>query len=330
LSDPEAHHNFKEVEMVKTSGSNGRTIATLPVRARGGRFLDARAKREGRTPCDGPHFVKTGFFRRILDWFEHGCEPPILIVLSPPGLGKTYTLRYIATLLRDIPFFFIPATWGQNLEYLLGIWELRGGEGTVFTEGDLYKALTTPNACIIIDDAHCVAQELQLLNGLGDSSREVVCASLGSKVEVAPGVKLVLLANPPPTGIAPWEAQRWEIPMQIRDRAVMLELSEGLTPEDERAILEAYWPKRHPEEVLEGLLELSRNLRTNQVLQSFTPSIRSLIITAMLLDQGETLADAFRYGIACKYTDGAERAAAMEAFSAKFDPSEDGTVPQTE
>jgi len=269
-------------------------------------------------------FVPTELFHRIMAWFRHGCFPPILVIVGPAGIGKTYTVRHVAHELSDIPFFFLPATWRQSLENLMGYWELRDGQ-TQFTQGDLLKGLSTEGACICIDDAHCLSQDLQLLNGVGDTSREVVCAALGRKVSVAPNVKLILLANPvPATGIAPWEAQKWEIPIQIRDRSLMIELSEGLSVDDERAILSEHWPEGHPAEVMDGLLEVCRNLRTNQVLQSFVPSIRSLIITASELRHGASLSAAFEYGISNKYSDRSERAAAIEAFDAKFDP-ETGT-----
>ena len=265
-------------------------------------------------------FVRTELFHRVMAWFRHGCFPSILVIVGPAGIGKTYTVRHIAHELSDIPFFFLPATWRQSLENLMGYWELRDGQ-TQFTQGDLLKGLSTEGACICIDDAHCLSQDLQLLNGVGDISREVVCAALGRRVPVAPSVKLILLANPiPASGIAPWEAQKWEIPIQIRDRSLMIELSESLSVDDERAILSEHWPEGHPTEVMDGLLEVCRNLRANQVLQSFAPSIRSLIITASELRHGASLSAAFEYGISNKYTDRSERAAAIEAFDAKFDP----------
>ena len=269
-------------------------------------------------------YVETELHRWFLDWLIHGGIPPILIVYGPAGVGKTYTIRQILKRYVNMPLFFIPATWGQSLEHLMGYWQLKDNE-TVFVEGDLLRGLTTEGSVICIDDAHCVAQNLQLLNGVGDSSREFVCTALGRTFPVASGVKLVLLANPPAPGLAPWEAQKWLLPEQIRDRAVMIELATGLSRDDERAILKLHWPESHPEEVLDGLLDVARNLRTNQVLESYTPSIRSMIITATRVKQGRTLVEAFMEGIANKYIEKSERAAAMEAFEAKFNYAEDGS-----
>jgi len=297
------------------------TKTGIGVRVRGTREGPVRTQ-PGRSTRD--EFVPTELSRRIAAWFEHGCFPPILLVVGPAGIGKTYTVRHMASQMQDTPFFFIPATWRQSLEALMGYWELRDG-CTRFSKGDLLKGLITPGACICIDDAHCLSQDLQLLNGVGDISREVVCAALGKKVAVAEDVKLLLLANPvPTTGIAPWERQKWEIPIQIRDRSLMIELSEGLSLQDERAILLRYWPAGHPTEVLDGLLEVCQHLRTNQVLESFVPSVRSLIITASELGHGLPLDEAFRVGISNKYSDPSERAAATEAFEAKFDSESEG------
>jgi hypothetical protein len=286
--------------------------------------------RDGGTTCANEVYVETSLHRRIVEWFKHGCDPAILIVSGLAGIGKTYTLRFISTLFPERTFYFIPATFGQNLENLLGYWELKDGQ-TRFVPGDLLTGLTTPNAIIVLDDAHCVSADLQLLNGLGDCSREFVCTALGRKLAIAPGVRLVLLANAAPSGLPPWEAQKWEIPVQIRDRSAMLEMSAGLSREDETKILERYWPSAQPREAMLGLLELAWNLRSNQVLESYAPSIRSLIIAAVLLRDGRGLAEAYGEAIANKYVNAAERAAAIEAFSAKFGPTDKGAsqpVPQ--
>lgn len=286
--------------------------------------------RDGGTTCANEVYVETSLHRRIVEWFKHGCDPAILIVSGLAGIGKTYTLRFISTLFPERTFYFIPATWGQNLENLLGYWELKDGQ-TRFVPGDLLTGLTTPNAIIVLDDAHCVATDLQLLNGLGDSSREFVCTALGRKLAIAPGVRLVLLANAAPAGLPPWEAQKWEIPIQIRDRSAMLEMSAGLSREDETKILERYWPSAQPREAMQALLELAWNLRSNQVLESYAPSIRALIIAAVLLRDGRGLAEAYGEAIANKYVNAEERAAATEAFNAKFGPTDKGSsqpVPQ--
>lgn len=284
-----------------------------------------RASRAAGTTCATEVFVETALYRRVTDWFLHGCDPSILILIGLAGIGKTYTLRRIASLFPNRRFFFLNATWGQNLDLLMGYWELVDGK-TRFVPGDLLTGLTTEDAVIVIDDAHCIAEYLQLLNGLGDASREFVCAALGRRLEIAPGVKLVLACNSPPTQLPPWEAQKWSIPIQIRDRAVVLELSSGLSHEDEERILAAYWPTGHPKEAMHGLLEVAWNLRSNQVLESYSPSIRALIVAAVLVRDGRGLLDAFCEGISNKYTDGSERAAAIEAFRAKFGSPDSGST----
>jgi MoxR-like ATPase len=285
----------------------------------------ARAVSVSGTTCASEVYVETALHRRVVEWFLHSCDPSILILIGMAGIGKTYTLRHIAALFPDRRFFFVPSTWGQNLEHLMGYWELKDGQ-TRFVPGDLLIGLTTENAVIVIDDAHCVAQDLQLMNGLGDSSREFVCSALGKKMQIAPGVKLVLACNNPPSQLPPWEAQKWDIPIQIRDRAAVLELSSGLSHEDEEKILAAYWPANHPQEVMQALLEVAWNLRTNQVLESYAPSIRALIITAVLLRDGRGLADAFAESVANKYTNASERAAATEACNAKFGAVDKGST----
>jgi MoxR-like ATPase len=272
-------------------------------------------------------YVETELHRRVEHWLRYGV-PPILILYSPPGCGKTITARHVlAAHAEEFPVVWLPATWGASLETMLGFWELRGGE-TVFIEGELLRGLTTENCIIVIDDAHTVAAELQLLNGIGDVTREVTCASLGRKIEIANGVRLILIANPPSPDLPPWERARWELPEQTRDRARMIELKEGLSREDELAIAELYFPEGHPKEALEGMVEVVRNLRQNGVLHSYTPSVRSLVMWCQLLEQGLSLGEAYLEAVAAKFLQPEEFAAAVEIFQAKFDidPLESSTL----
>jgi MoxR-like ATPase len=264
-------------------------------------------------------YVETELHRRVEHWLQYGV-PPILILYGPPGCGKTTTMRYLllAAQADQFPVVWLPATWGASLETMLGFWELRGGE-TVFVEGELLQGLTTENCVIVIDDAHTVATELQLLNGVGDVTREVTCASLGRKIAVAAGVRLALLANPPAPDLPPWERTKWELPEQMRDRARMIELKDGLPREDELAIAALHFPKSHPQEALEGMVDIVRNLRQNGVLYSYTPSVRSLVMWCQLMEQGLSLGEAYLEAVANKFLKPEEYAAAVEAFQAKFD-----------
>ena len=273
-------------------------------------------------------YVETELHRRVEHWLQHGI-PPILILYGPPGCGKTTTMRHLllGEQADQLPVVWLPATWGASLETMMGFWELRPGQGTVFIEGELFQGLTTENCVIVIDDAHTVATELQLLNGVGDVTREVTCASLGRKIEIATGVRLVLVANPPAPDLPPWERTRWELPEQIRDRARMIELKDGLPREDELAIAGLHFPQSHPQEVLEGMVDLVRNLRQNGVLYSYTPSVRSLVMWCQLMEQGLSLGEAYLEAVANKFLKPEEYAAAIESFQAKFDvdPTESST-----
>lgn len=259
-------------------------------------------------------FVKTGLYWRIKSWVQHGV-PSILILYGPPGCGKTETMRQVV---MEYPgkAFWITATRATNLEALFGHWELRGSE-TVFVPGELFEALQTRGALIVIDDAHLVAPDLQLLNGLGDSTRRVTVPVLSKTIEIAEGVKLVLIANPPPRTVASWERDQWIIPEQIRDRARVIRVDQGLTPDEELRIAYQVFP-RESEALVEHVVELARNLRKNGVLSSFTPSLRSILMLGNLLRQGLSLGEAYLEAIAYKFDDPDEFAVAVEAFKAKF------------
>lgn len=262
-----------------------------------------------------PRFVRTKAFEEILSWTLGGM-PPILILQGPPGSGKTATMAQVA---REYPgrTFWITATPATKLEALFGFWELRAGE-TVFVEGELLRGLQTPAALIVIDDAHLVAPDLQLLNGIGDETRRFTVPALGRTLEVAEGVRLALLVNPPPRTAASWERDRWIVPDQIRDRARVIKIDESLTPDEEFQIARDRFPKDCPDDIVAALLELKRHLRANGVLETYAPSLRAVLSVGFMLSQGFTLGQAYLESIAYKFVDPDEFAAAIEAFKAKF------------
>lgn len=270
-------------------------------------------------------FIETAVYKKILRWAAHG-DPSILILYGPPGNGKTVTMQHLADVYSG-QTFWITATRGTSLELLLGHWELRGGE-TVFVEGELLRGLTTADGLVIIDDAHLVAPELQTLNGVGDSTRRFTVPALSQTLEIAEGVRLVLIANPPPRTVPSWERDRWLIPEQIRDRARLIRVDSDLTVEEEIAITQLYFPQDFPKEIMEGLVELARNLRLNTVLASYTPSLRAIVMVGKLLSQGLSLGEAYLEAIAYKFDDPDEYAVSIEAFTAKFgvEPREKASV----
>jgi len=273
-------------------------------------------------------YVETSLGRRIEHWTRHR-EPPILILLGPPGCGKTFTVVHVLEALSDeLTYMWIPATWEASLESMLGVWELVDGQ-TRFSEGDLLTGLTTNNCITIIDDSHTIAGQLQLLNGFADGKRQISCPALGKRLALSETARLVLIANPPSADAPQWERTRWEIPEQIRDRARMIELSSGLSREEEERIVRANWPEdSHPEDVFQGLMDVVGNLRSAALITSYTPSIRSMVMLCTLLHQGLSLGDAFLEAIGNKFLRADERAIAIDAFAARFDedPTEGSCV----
>lgn len=270
-------------------------------------------------------YVPTALDKRIEHWLTHSC-PPFLIIIGPPGYGKSLTMSKVLER-HEFPYEWISATRGSILLHYLGYWRLAGGE-TQWVEGQLLQGLMKEDCVIVFDDIHTIAQDTQILNGVGDHTRRISIPELGLSVDVASGVRIVFIANPPPSGLAPWERIKWELPEQIRGRARMISLTEaGLSHEEERAIALLHWSADHRVELFDGLLEVTRNLRNNGLLQSYTPSVRDLVIACQLLAQGESIGTAFLEAIANKYLLKDERQAAIEAFRAKLgiDPLGDGS-----
>lgn len=275
-------------------------------------------------------YVVTELDKAIDHWVVHRY-PPFLVVLGPPGTGKTLTSQQVLGRHREFPHVWIPATRGASLLHFLGHWELRGGE-THFVEGVLHKALQQKDTIILIDDAQCLAEDLQPLNGVGDITRCVSCPELGLTLKVAPGVRVVFIANPPSPSLPPWERVRWQIPEQIMSRARVINLDAGLAPDDEKAIALEVWAdleleaKGHPKAVLFGLLEVVQHIRAAAML-TYGPSIRDVVLACHLLSQGLPLGSVFLQAVAHKLSTKEEQVAAVEAFRAKFgfDPTETGS-----
>lgn len=262
-------------------------------------------------------FVPTRVFWTAVHWLKHD-RPYILIILGPPGTGKSTIARSLIKRFPEYPNLWITPTSGTDLEALLGTYILVKQE-TRFVDGELKKALLTKDTLIILDDAHCVAKSTQRFNGLGDEGRQI---STGEQqtFTVAEGVKLILLVNPVPGDTPPWTKTELEIPEQIRSRSRFLRLdrSGGLRPEEERAIALKHWPRSQPEDVLNGILEVFHHLRTNGTLRSYSPSLRDTVTIGQLLSQGVPLGASFLEVVANKYLDDTEHLAAKEAFRAKF------------
>lgn len=268
-------------------------------------------------------YVVTQLHSDIEHWVTNRF-PPILTILSPPGAGKTTAVRRVCEIHKDeFPYVVIPAVRGAHLSDFFGVWVLRDGQ-TVFQEGPLYKGLLQKNCIIVIDDAHTLGPDLQLFNSLGDGTGQMSCAELGVTLDIAPGVRLILVANPPSPDLPSWERSQWEIPEQILSRSRVLRLEHGLSVEDEKAIFKATWDAMglselgHPTSIREGMHEVMVHLRATPALGSCPPSVRDAVTFCHLLAQCLSVGQAFLQSIGYKPTSSEGRAAAVETFQAKF------------
>lgn len=262
-------------------------------------------------------FVPTEVFWKAVHWLKHD-RPSILILLGPPGTGKSTIARQMIKMYPEYPSVFITPASGVDLEALLGTHVLLKGE-TRFIDGELKKALLRERTCIYVDDAHLVARATQRFNGLGDDSRKISTGE-HQTFRVADGVKLALLVNPIPGDTPPWARTEQELPEQVRSRSRFLRLdrSGSLSPEVERAIALKHWPANYPTETLDRVLEVFLHLRTNGALHTYSPSLRDSVNFCQLIAQNVPPGSAYLETVAYKYMEDTELLAAKEAFKAKF------------
>ena len=262
----------------------------------------------------------------LVEHFFVNPFPSILVLIGPPGTGKTVAVRMIAARHPEIRVVWYNPTVSGVPADALGHFELIGGD-TVWVPGSIGEALSHEGTLLVVDDAHLVALHLSLFAGLGDDSRTVTIPSTGEQIQVAKGVRLVVLANAPAQDCPSWDRFRYEIPEPIRDRARVIAIDgEFLSREDEIEIAATAWPADYPRSVLEGIVDLCRDLRKALPAASYTTSPRSEVILGSLLSQGLTLSDAFEQAVAGKYLRSEEHVAARGAFVAKFGSAAQSTL----
>lgn len=264
-------------------------------------------------------FVRTKLFKRILHFLTR-TTLPMLLVIGNIGVGKSRCVR-AALAEADCPTCWIPVFRTIDLDQLFGHYT-KIGDNIVFQPGLLMDAIKTPDCVIILDDCHSIADtdSLQLLNPIGDPGdpvRKLVCSMLGKDVEIAENVRIILIANEPSEGTPQWERYRSEIPSQLRDRSVVLDVREGLSQAEQLSIAKKYWPASSPRHEMENVVELVAHLQDSGF-TTYTPSLRALLQIAELRRADLSLEDAFMSAVASKYSDSGERSAALAAYDAKF------------
>lgn len=220
-----------------------------------------------------------------------------IMMTGPAGTGKTMAARILSSVLERPNFVFNLGSTQDPRATLIGNTQFSNEKGTFFSQSAFVKAITTPNAVILLDEltrAHPDAWNILMpvLDG-GQRNLRLDEAEGSPVVNVADGVTFIATAN-----IGTEYTSTRVLDRAILDRFVTIEM-DLLTNDEELDLLKFMYPDVNVED-LNGLAEIAHHTRLQ--VRSEDPKVNTIVSTRSTVEAASLLYDGFSFVEACEIT----------------------------
>jgi nitric oxide reductase NorQ protein len=211
-----------------------------------------------------------------------------IMMTGPAGCGKTMAAKYLVQGLKRPDFYFNLGSTQDPRASLIGNTQFNKERGTYFSESAFVKAITTPNAIILLDEisrAHPDAWNI-LMTVLDQGQRYLrLDEAEGSPiVKVAEGVTFIATAN-----IGNQYTATRVMDRAINDRFVTIEM-DVLNAEQEFGLLQLMYPGVKEEDI-KAIAEIASH--TREVSRDEVGKLSNMISTRASVEMASLVYDGF-------------------------------------
>ena len=211
-----------------------------------------------------------------------------MMVVGPQGSGKTVLARELAKAVER-PFFKF--NWGAMQDArvsIVGNTHFDSETGTVFTESEFIRAITTEDAVVLLDELSRAPKDVwNLLMTILDYEQRYVRLDESrsyATIEVAEGVCFIATAN-----IGTEFTATHALDRALLDRFTILEMP-VLNAEEEKVVLRSVYPDL-PDEQITAVAEIAAKTRSD--MNKVDAKIETSISTRMSIEFAGLLYDGF-------------------------------------
>jgi nitric oxide reductase NorQ protein len=212
-----------------------------------------------------------------------------IMMVGPSGCGKTMAAKALVNGLQRPDYYFNLGSTQDARATLIGNTHFDKNKGTFFSQSAFVKAITTPNAVILLDElsrAHPDAWNI-LMTVLDEGQRYLrLDEAEGSPiVKVAEGVTFIATAN-----VGNEYTSTRVMDRAIMDRFVTIEM-DVLTDDEEFGLLKYMFPEVHTD-TLRSIAEIAHH--TRQVYKSEDGKLSSMVSTRASVEFASLIYDGFK------------------------------------
>ena len=239
----------------------------------------------------GGELKPEGLFIEGLKWkylLRSAVRGKNIMMLGPTGCGKTLAAQSLVKSLKRPDFYFNLGATQDPRATLIGNTHFNKEKGTYFSESAFVKAITTPNAIILLDEisrAHPEAWNI-LMTVLDQGQRYLrLDEAEGSPIiKVANGVTFIATAN-----VGNEYTSTRVMDRAIMDRFVTIEM-DLLDKESELALLKFKFPEAD-EYALNALAEIADT--TRQLIKTDMSKVSTIVSTRVNVEAAGLIYDGF-------------------------------------